>query len=105
MDGLQKPYLLFLGDAPDQPAAKTACGVADWRPEWCVGQFRLPGCQADTGLDDIGIEDAVAKATGIAIEIDGESTQVFRHAFRSSLADEVVKLNLEYRTTTLALAD
>ena len=61
MDGLQKPYLLFLGDAPDQPAAKTACGVADWRPEWCVGQFRLPGCQADTGLDDIGIEEAVAK--------------------------------------------
>ena len=56
-------------------------------------------------MTEEAIEDAVAKATGIAIEIDGESTQVFRHAFRSSLADEVVKLNLEYRTTTLALAD
>ena len=61
MEGLHKPYLLFLGDAPDQPAAKTACGVADWRPEWCVGQLRLPGCNADTGLQDVSIGDAVAK--------------------------------------------
>ena len=28
------PYLMFLGDAPDQLAAKTANGVAKWRPEW-----------------------------------------------------------------------
>ena len=41
---MEKPYLLFLGDAADQLAAKTATGIADWRPEWCVGQFRLPGC-------------------------------------------------------------
>src|SRR5215469_7197035 len=37
---LKTPYLLFLGDAPDQLAAKTAAGVAYWRPEKCVGQFR-----------------------------------------------------------------
>jgi uncharacterized NAD-dependent epimerase/dehydratase family protein len=55
---MEKPYLLFLGDAPDQLAAKTATGVADWRPEWCVGQFRLPGCGADTGLPDVTIEEA-----------------------------------------------
>src|SRR4051812_27006797 len=47
---LKTPYLLFLGDAHDQLAAKTAAGVAHWRPEWCVGQFRLPGCKADLGL-------------------------------------------------------
>jgi len=35
------PYLMFLGDAPDELAAKTAIGVRDWRPEWCVGQMRL----------------------------------------------------------------
>ncbi|MEX0759388.1 MAG: DUF1611 domain-containing protein, partial [Tistlia sp.] len=39
---IQHPYLMFLGDAPDQLAAKTAAGVAHWRPEWCVGQLRLP---------------------------------------------------------------
>ncbi len=55
---MEKPYLLFLGDVPDQLAAKTATGIADWRPEWCVGQSRLPGCQADTGLPDLSIEEA-----------------------------------------------
>jgi len=53
---IRRPYLLFLGDAQDQLAAKTACGVAQWRPEWCVGQFRLPGCRADVGLDDITLD-------------------------------------------------
>ncbi len=54
------PYLMFLGDAPDQLAAKVANGVRMWRPDWCVGQFRMPGCQADLGLKDITIEEAAA---------------------------------------------
>ncbi len=52
------PYLMFLGDAPDQLAAKTAAGVAQWRPEWCVGQLRLDGCQADLGLPDKTLQEA-----------------------------------------------
>lgn len=56
---LNTPYLLFLGDAPDALAAKVAQGVRDWRPDNCVGQYRLPGCQADMGLPDMSIEDAV----------------------------------------------
>jgi len=55
---LRKPYLLFIGDAPDDLAAKTAAGIAQWRPEDCVGQLRLPGCQADLGLPDLSIEEA-----------------------------------------------
>ena len=58
---IAKPYLLFLGDVEDQLAAKTAMGVVDWRPEWCVGQLRLPGCKADTGLPDMRLEEAAAK--------------------------------------------
>ena len=58
---MKKPYLLFLGDARDQLAAKTATGIADWRRDWCVGQLRLPDCAADTGLADISIEEAVAR--------------------------------------------
>jgi uncharacterized NAD-dependent epimerase/dehydratase family protein len=50
-----KPYLLFLGDVPDQLAAKTAQGVVDWRPEWCLGQLRLPGCKADCEIPDMTI--------------------------------------------------
>ena len=40
---LAKPYLLFLGDVHDQLAAKTAQGIVDWRPDWCVGQLQLEG--------------------------------------------------------------
>lgn len=58
---IAKPYLLFLGDVPDQLAAKTAMGIVDWRPEWCVGQMRLAGCKADTYLPDLSIAEAVAK--------------------------------------------
>ena len=43
---IETPYLMFLGDVPDRLAAKTAYGIKDWRPEWCVGQLRLPGCAA-----------------------------------------------------------
>ena len=55
------PYLLFLGDVKDQLAAKTAQGIVDWRQEWCLGQFRLPDCNADVGLPDMTVEQA-AKA-------------------------------------------
>ncbi len=57
---IARPYLMFLGDAADQLAAKTAQGVKDWRPEWCVGQLRLPGCNADLGLPDMTLEQAAA---------------------------------------------
>lgn len=51
---------MFLGDAPDQLAAKVADGVAKWRPEWCLAQFRLDGCKADLGLQDMTMEEAAA---------------------------------------------
>ena len=54
---IEPPYLLFLGDAADQLAAKTADGVARWRPHWCVGQLRLPGCNADVGQPDLTLEE------------------------------------------------
>jgi uncharacterized NAD-dependent epimerase/dehydratase family protein len=57
---LRTPYLLFLGDAGDALAAKTAAGVAHWRPEWCIGQLRLPGCKADLGLPEMSVEAAAA---------------------------------------------
>lgn len=57
---IQTPYLLFLGDAPDQLAAKVAQGIKDWRPENAVGQFRMPGCGADLGITDMTLEQARA---------------------------------------------
>jgi uncharacterized NAD-dependent epimerase/dehydratase family protein len=64
---LKTPYLLFLGDAHDQLAAKTAAGVAYWRPQACVGQFRLPGCHADLGLEDLTIEQAASRGAKTVI--------------------------------------
>lgn len=56
---LKQPYLMFLGDVPDQLAAKTAQGIVDWRPEWCLGQLRLPSCKADLGIPEMTIGKAV----------------------------------------------
>lgn len=55
------PYLMFLGDVADQLAAKTAHGIVDWRPEWCLGQRRLPGCKADLHIPELSIAEAVAQ--------------------------------------------
>ncbi len=58
---IDPPYLMFLGDVPDQLAAKTAQGIVDWRRDWCLGQVRLPGCGADLGIPDLGIRDAAGR--------------------------------------------
>ncbi|HXV25703.1 MAG TPA: N-acetyltransferase DgcN [Alphaproteobacteria bacterium] len=58
---IRHPYLLFLGDALDPLAAKTAQGIAHWRPDWCLGQLRLAGCKADLGLPDLTVSDALAQ--------------------------------------------
>lgn len=55
---LATPYLLFLGDAPDALSAKVAQGINDWRPELCVGQYRMPGCVPDLGLRELSIAEA-----------------------------------------------
>ncbi len=59
-DRMEHPYLLFLGDAGDDLAAKSARGILDWRPEWCLGQLRLDGCRTTLGLADMSPVDAVA---------------------------------------------
>ncbi|MCV9879503.1 N-acetyltransferase DgcN [Brenneria izbisi] len=59
---IKKPYLLFLGDAHDQLAAKVAIGIKQWHPEYCVGQYRMDGCQADCDLPDMDI--SAARAAG-----------------------------------------
>jgi uncharacterized NAD-dependent epimerase/dehydratase family protein len=57
---IEHPYLMFLGDAPDQLAAKTASGIVHWRRDWCIGQLRLPGCDADLGLPEMTIDAATS---------------------------------------------
>lgn len=56
------PFLLYLGDAPDDLAIKTARGLGYWRPQWCLGQFRGPNCKSSLDLPDMTF--AQAKANG-----------------------------------------
>jgi uncharacterized NAD-dependent epimerase/dehydratase family protein len=66
---IETPYLLFLGDAPDQLAVKVAQGIKDWRPDNAVGQLRMEGCKADVGLPDMTL--AQAKEAGAKTMVIG----------------------------------
>jgi uncharacterized NAD-dependent epimerase/dehydratase family protein len=47
---IAKPYLLFLGDARRDAAAKTGFGLRDWCRSDCLGQWALPNARVDLGL-------------------------------------------------------
>ena len=58
---IQGPYLLFLGEATDPIAVKTARGVAQWRPENCLGEHALGGCTISLGLPAMSPAEAASK--------------------------------------------
>lgn len=87
---IENPYLMFLGDAADDLAAKVANGVAKWRPDWCKGQLRLDGCKADLGLTDMTLEEA--KAAGCKTVIVGVANRggVIPQSWLSTLEQALV---------------
>nr|WP_321511823.1 N-acetyltransferase DgcN [uncultured Celeribacter sp.] len=84
---IETPYLLFLGDAPDQLAAKVAQGIKDWRPEYALGQFRMEGCKADMKLPDMDLK--AAKAAGAKTLVIGVANRggVISQAWKKVLID------------------
>lgn len=86
---LKTPYLLFLGDAPDQLAAKVAQGIKDWRPEFSLGQMRLEGCKADLHLTEMTI--AEAKAAGAKTLVVGAANRggVISDAWIATLVEAI----------------
>jgi uncharacterized NAD-dependent epimerase/dehydratase family protein len=58
---IPQPYLLYLGHGDDELGIKTSRGLAQWRPELCVGQFRGPGCRLTLGLHEVGFQEAVQR--------------------------------------------
>ena len=91
---LPTPHLLFLGDVTNPLDAKTAMGLRDWRPEHCVGQYRLPGCTVDLGLPEMTVEAAAmagAKSIVIGVAPSGgalkpEWVQVLKAALEAGLS-------------------
>src|SRR3546814_571127 len=73
------PYLLYLGNARDHLAAKTARGLAYWRPQWCVGQFRGSDCKTTLGLPDLDFAQAVE---------DGANTMIVGVANAGGVMDD-----------------
>ncbi len=67
MTTLRTPYLLFVGDARDQLAAKTAVGLLQWRPEWCIGQVRFAECRAELDLPEMTVTKAAEAGAGTLI--------------------------------------
>lgn len=57
---MQPPYLLFLGDVPDASWIKTGAGLAQWRRELCLGQYRFGARAVDLGLPDFDMAAAAA---------------------------------------------
>lgn len=57
---IPRPYLIFVGDNPTPLDCKTGVGIVEWRPEWCMGQYRFPGEGCDLGLKDFKPETAFA---------------------------------------------
>lgn len=57
---IANPYLLYLGHADDPVGIKTSRGLAVFRPEVCVGEFRHDDCPLTLGLPRLSFEAAVA---------------------------------------------
>lgn len=69
---LRAPYLLFVGEETSPVYAKTAAGIARWRPELCAGQLQLAGGSIDLGLPAMSV--AEAAAAGVKTLIVGTAT-------------------------------
>jgi len=54
------PYLLFLGDENLPLAIKMSRGLAQWRPELCIGEFSAPSSDLTLGLKKLSIDEAAA---------------------------------------------
>jgi uncharacterized NAD-dependent epimerase/dehydratase family protein len=57
---IEGPYLLFLGSETSTTYAKTGAGLAQWRPELCMGQLRLAPDAVDLGLAEHTVTSAAA---------------------------------------------
>ncbi|WP_120716426.1 N-acetyltransferase DgcN [Tsuneonella amylolytica] len=57
---IDPPYLLYLGNSTDHYAIKTARGLAVFRPELCIGEYRGNACTLTLELPRMTFAEAVA---------------------------------------------
>ena len=61
---LKPPYLIYVGDETRATYAKTGAGIAYWRKDMCLGQFRNDASAVDFGLPDLTLKEALAQGAG-----------------------------------------
>ncbi len=67
---IPSPFLLYLGHTDDPVSIKTSRGLAEFRPQDCVGEFRHDDCPLTLGLTRMGvIEAAMAGARTMVLGI------------------------------------
>ncbi len=75
------PYLLYLGHSADPVAIKTSRGLAAFRREDCVGEFRHDDCPLTLDLRRLSMSEGVeAGARTLVLGIAGAGRRRFRHA-------------------------
>ncbi|MEN8162859.1 MAG: DUF1611 domain-containing protein [Acidobacteriota bacterium] len=57
---IHAPYLVFVADVENEVYAKTGLGIVQWRPDLCLGQYRLTETAVDLGLPDMSPAEAAA---------------------------------------------
>jgi uncharacterized NAD-dependent epimerase/dehydratase family protein len=73
------PYLLYLGHCSDAMSIKTSRGLATFRPEQCVGEFRHDDCPLTLGLRRLTMaEGAAAGARTLVLGIAGAGGRLGR---------------------------
>jgi uncharacterized NAD-dependent epimerase/dehydratase family protein len=71
------PFLLYLGHSDDPVAIKTSRGLAEFRREDCVGEFRHDDCPLTLGLPRMGVvEAAMAGARTLVLGIASAGGQL-----------------------------
>ena len=96
------PYLLYLGGSTDELSVKTSRGVAVWRPEQCVGEYRGRTCSVTLGLPHLDFDEAAAAGAktliiGIANAGGVMDAETVRHAVAALAAGLHVASGLHNR--------
>src|SRR5688500_11442356 len=89
------PFLLYLGHSTDPLAVKTSRGVAEFRREDCLGEFRHDDCPLTLSLPRLGMtEAAAAGARTLILGIAGAGGKVGADLIEDAAAALVAGMNV-----------
>ena len=96
------PFLLYLGHSNDEIGIKTSRGIAAFRPDDCIGEFRYDDCGLTLGLPRLSMQEAKMRGArtlvlGIANAGGGLSEELIADALAAVRAGLNVAAGLHQR--------